>query len=145
MLPTFDQKTGYLPPGTHQLKWKDVVRVFGSNSHRLRLIGGLLAACRSLSKAGCKELILDGSFVTAKLLPQDYDGVWNPDGVNADLLDPVLLDFTGDRAAMKAKYLGDLFPANMTEVSGVCFEEFFRNGRNGIEKGLVQMKLGCFS
>ena len=107
------------------MQWNDVVQYFGNNNHRMRLIGGLEAACRNLSTAGCKWLILDGSFVTAKSLPGDYDGVWDSEGVDYSLLDPVLLDFSEGRAAMKAKYLGDLFPANLDEASGQCFEDIF--------------------
>ena len=102
--------TGYLPPGVYDAEWYDVAGRFAGNSHRVRLIGGLLAACRNLAAAGCGELLLDGSFVAAKSLPADYDGAWETAGVDPDRLDPVLLDFSNRRAAMKAKYLGDLFP-----------------------------------
>ena len=47
------------------------------------------------------------------------------------MLDPVLLDFSEERAAMKAEYLGDLFPANLDEASGQCFEDF---------SGLIEME-----
>ena len=145
IIPSIDPHTGYLPPGIYPLQWYDVIHHFGNNSHRMRLIGGLEAACRNLSTAGCQGLLLDGSFVTAKPLPRDYDGVWDSEGVDYSLLDPVLLDFSEERAAMKAKYLVDQFPANLDEASGQCFEDFFRTDRNGIEKGLVRINLECFS
>lgn len=127
------------------MQWNEVVQYFGNNYHRMRLIGGLEAACRNLSSAGCKWLILDGSFVTKKLLPGDYDGVWESDRDDYRLLDPVLLDFSEQRAAMKVKYLGDLFPVNLNEASGQHFVDFFRTDRNGVEKGLVRIKLESFS
>ena len=136
-----DAKTGYLPPGVHHASWCDVVNAFGGNSHRLRLIDGLLAACRNLAHAGCKTVYLDGSFVSAKQLPNDYDGAWETADVDVDLLDPVLLDFTNQRAAMKAKYLGELFPATFFAESGVLFRDFFRTDRNGVEKGIVLIDL----
>ena len=68
-------------------------------------MGGLLAECRNLAAAGCEELLLDGSFVTAKSLPGDYDGTWRTVGVNPDLVDLVVLDFSNRRAAMRAKNL----------------------------------------
>ena len=137
-----DPKTGYLPPGVHDAGWRDVARRFAGNRHRAWLMGGLLAACRNLAAAGCGELLLDGSFVTAKSLPGDYDGAWETAGVDPDRVDPVLLDFSNRRAAMKAKYLGDLFPASAMAAPGVLYRDFFRTDRNGVEKGIVLIDLG---
>ena len=103
-----DPATGYLPPGVHAAEWRELAGRFAGNSHRKRLIAGLLAACRNLAAAGCGELLLDGSFISAKSLPADYDGAWETADVDPSRLDPVLLDFSDRRAAMKAKYLGDL-------------------------------------
>ena len=136
MIPRSDPATGYLPPGVYHADWCEVADCFAGNSHRAHLTGGLLAACRNLAGAGCGELLLDGSFVTEKALPGDYDGAWEPVGVNPDLLDPVLLDFADRRAAMKAKYFGDLFPASFFAAPGVAYRDFFKTDRNGIEKGM---------
>ncbi len=63
---------------------------------------------------------LDGSFVTAKDEQADFDACWDPDGVDLDTLDPVLLDLSRGRAAQKARFGGELFP-NVTEASqGWC-------------------------
>ena len=48
-------------------------------------------------------MYLDGSFVTAKEFPSDFDGCWDPDGVDGAKLDPVLLVYDNLRAAQKAK------------------------------------------
>lgn len=141
MVLTPHPETGYLPPGIHDAGWGDVVERFAGNSHRERLLGGLLAACRNLAAAGCKGLLLNGSFVTAKSLPADYDGAWETAGVDPDRLDPVLLDFSNRRAAMKAKYLGELFPASRFATPGVPYRDFFRTDRNGVEKGVVLIDL----
>ena len=142
MIPQRDPPTGYLPLGEHNAGWCDVAGCFGGNRHRAHLLDGLLAACRNLAGAGCSELLLDGSFVTAKLLPRDYDGAWEPAGVDLDLLDPILLDFRNRRVAMKAKYLGDLFPASSLAAPGVVYRDFFKTDRNGVEKGIVLIDLG---
>ena len=109
---------------------------------RVCSIRGLLAACWNLAAAGCRALLLDGSFVTAKPVPGDYDGAWETEGVDPEILDPVLLDFSDGRAAMKAKYLGDLFPASAVAEPGVLFRDFFRTDREGVEKGVVLVNLG---
>lgn len=141
MIPEFDPQTGYLPPGIHQASWDEVAGRFGGNSHRSRLIAGLLAACRNLAGAGCRFVLLNGSFVSAKSLPNDYDGVWETVGVDPDRLDPVLLDFSNRRAAMKSKYLGELFPATTSAQPGILFRDFFQSDRDGVAKGIVQIDL----
>lgn len=142
MLPSVDSSTGYLPRGVHHVPWNEVVPRFSANAHRSRLLGGLLAALQNLAGAGCQSVLLDGSFVSKKELPEDYDGAWDTAGVDPCRLDPVLLDFANGRAAMKSKYLGELFPATATAAPGVLYRDFFMKDRNGVPKGVVQIDLG---
>ena len=114
---------------------------FADNSHRMHLARGLLAGCKELARAGCKSVLLDGSFVSEKAIPGDYDAAWDPSGVDPGLLDPVLLDFSDRRAAMKAKYGGELFPETVRASSGTTFRDFFRTDREGLEKGVVLIDL----
>lgn len=142
MIPDFDSSTGYLPPGVHEARWAEVVRRLGQNQHRSRLMSGLYAALRSLADAGCRSVLLDGSFVSTKELPEDYDGAWDPRDVNPDQLDPILLRFSDRRAAMKSKFLGELFPATYHAAPGVTYREFFMWDRNGTPKGIIDIDLG---
>ena len=142
MLPNADSSTGYLPPGVHDAPWHEVASRFSANGHRLRLVGGLLAALQNLAGAGCRSVLLDGSFVSQKDLPEDYDGAWNTQGVDPYRLDPVLLDFSNARAAMKSKYLGELFPATATAAPGILYRDFFMKDRNGVPKRVVNIDLG---
>ena len=142
MLPDVDPSSGYLPPGVHHAPWREIAPRFSENGHRSRLLGGLLAALQNLAGAGCQSVLLDGSFVSQKELPEDYDGAWDTVGVDPYRLDPVLLDFSNGRAAMKAKYLGELFPATAVAAPGVLYRDFFMRDRNGVPKGVVQIDLG---
>jgi hypothetical protein len=142
MLPDADSLTGYLPPGVHHAPWSEVAPRFSANGHRSRLLGGLLAALQNLAGAGCQSVLLDGSFVSQKDLPEDYDGAWDIRGVDPLQLDPVLLDFSNGRAAMKSKYLGELFPATAVAAPGLLYRDFFMKDRNGVPKGVVQIDLG---
>ena len=105
-------------------------------------MGGLSPASRNLAAAGCRALLLDGSFVTAKPVPGDYDGAWETEGVDPGRLDPVLLDFRDGLATMKAKYFGDLFPSSTMAEPGMPFRDFFRTDRDGVAKGVVLVELG---
>lgn len=142
MLPAWDPSTGYLPPGAHAADWAEVSQRFSGNSHRARLLAGLQGALTSLAGAGCKTVLLDGSFVTTKPLPSDYDGAWEMAGVDPGRLDPVLLDFKNGRAAMKTKFGGELFPADGFAAPGVLYRDFFMKDRNGVAKGVVLVDLG---
>ena len=143
MILPFDE-TGNLPAGIHWASWKEFEKRFGTNTHRKKLLAGLKRAAANLKAAGCKVLYIDGSFVTTKEHPNDFDACWSVDGVNGSLLDPVLLDFSNDRAAQKAKYGGELFAAEMIEAgSEKYFVDFFQTNRDtGKPKGIVGIKLG---
>lgn len=141
MLPNFTEN-GDLPPGIHSATWREVKEKFGWNKRRCYLIDGLEAALNSLMQAGCKRVYLNGSFVTAKDQPGDFDACWEPDGVDFDKLDPVLLDFSNQRSAQKAKYGGELFPATADAIGdGTPFIEFFQSARGGGRKGIVAINL----
>src|SRR5437660_1433090 len=112
MIPPFERRSGNLPPGIHEATWNELVTRFGRTARRRRLLEGLGRALQALRQAGCRRVYINGSFVTAKRVPGDFDGCWDSDGVDPDRLDPVLLDFTNFRAAQKAKYGGELFVSN---------------------------------
>ena len=142
MIPTFNV-LGNLPPGVHQATWQEFSDHFGTTPYRRRLLAGLKAALEALHAAGCRRAYINGSFVTAKRRPNDYDGCWDIDGVNPDRLDPVLLTFDRGRAAQKAKYQGELFPAQFREGgSGTTFLEFFQiDKETGDPKGIIVIEL----
>ena len=131
-----------LPPGIHSASLGETIAVFGTNPKRRRLCDGLVLAAKALDKAGCKRLIIDGSFVTGKPAPRDYDAIWDPSGVSQLLLDPVFLDFDNKRAKQKAKYRGEFFPFGMEAEPGISFVSFFRRERySGKEKGILMVDL----
>ncbi|MBF2067545.1 MAG: hypothetical protein IGS39_24475 [Calothrix sp. C42_A2020_038] len=143
MIPAFNPD-GNLPPGVHWTKWQEFANRFGTTPVRQQLLKGLKSAIDSLSKAGCQVVYIDGSFVTEKENPNDYDGCWDITGVNSRLLDPILLNFENGQAAQKIKYLGELFPAQMSKgITGKTFLEFFQVDKNtGNQKGIVAIDLG---
>ena len=104
------------------LKWKEIKDLFGATAHR-----------RHTAERPGKA-------------PNDFDGCWNISGVDPTKLDPVLLDFSDGRAAQKAKYLGELFPAEIPEgASGRTFLEFFQIDKHtGGQKGIVGIDLEDF-
>ena len=105
---------------------------------------GFRAAIENLKAAECRTVYLDGSFVTNKTHPNDYDACWEKAGVDPTSLDPVLLTFDVGRATQKAKYLGELFPASIiADAEGLAFLEFFQTDKEtGRPKGIIAIDLG---
>ena len=66
-------------------------------------------------------------------------------GVDPDQLDPVLLIFDRGRAVQKAKYRGELFPAQFAEGgSGMTFLDFFQLDKEGRPKGIIALDVQEF-
>lgn len=89
MLPAFDPETGRLPEGEHEATWEELVERFGWNRRRRQLLDGLADALESLSDAGCRRVWLNGSFVTSKDEPGDFDACWDTTGVDLDAEIPI--------------------------------------------------------
>lgn len=142
MLPSFDSGSGRLPDGEYEVDWQEVVERFGWNPRRRQLLDGLAEAIELLAAAGCRRVWLNGSFVTAKDEPGDFDACWDTAGVDLDALDPVLMDFSAGRAAQKARFGGELLPNVIESGSGLTFAEFFRQERDTGRKGIVVLRIG---
>jgi len=75
--------------------------------------------------------------------PNDIDVCWDIYGVNADALDAVFFDFDNGRAAQKARFGAEFFPAQVPEgLTGKTFLEFFQVDKNtGQAKGIIELLL----
>jgi hypothetical protein len=146
VIPSFDER-GNLPSGTYPATWDEIVERYATNERREQLLDGLRAAIDSLRAAGCSRVYLDGSFVTSKDVPGDFDACWEASGVDPGLLDPALLDFSNHRAAQRAKYGGELFPAEVAaEPGGMRFVDYFQRDRvTGAAKGILAVDLGAWA
>ena len=142
MIPPFDVTTGRLPEGIHEASWDEIVQRFGWNHRRRQLLDGLAEVIELLAQAGCRRLWLNGSFVTAKDEPGDFDACWDVESVDLDAIDPVLLDLSSGRAEQKRRFGGELFPNIIESGSGLMFTEFFQNDLDAGRKGVVVIKIG---
>lgn len=85
-IPPFDPDTGLLPPGEHEANWDEIEARFGWTLRRRQLLDGLGDGLAILAQANCSLVWLNGSFVTDKDEPGDFDCVWSPTGVDRQLL-----------------------------------------------------------
>ena len=115
----------------------------GVQSPASSIAAGFREACKLLRKAGCRLVYLDGSFVTTKAHPGDFDACWDIQHVDDEALDRVFWDFSQGRAAQKRRFLGEFFPAHLPEgATGRAFVEFFQvNKLTGEPKGILMIRL----
>ncbi len=134
---------GDLPPGVHFATWREMEDRLSFNPRRERLMAGLRRACKELRSAGCLLVYVDGSFVTRKESPGDFDACWDVQNVDDGKLDPVFWDFSEGRAAQKRRFLGEFFPAQLPEgATGRAFVDFFQvNKLTGGPKGILAIRL----
>jgi hypothetical protein len=142
VVPGFDSR-GLLPVGIHAATWKQIVSRLGFTPRRTWLLEGLNKALQLLRAAGCRLVYLDGSFVTAKPEPRDFDACWAIKGVDVEKLSPVFLDFSNSRARQKRAFRGEFFPAELPEgATGRTFLEFFQiDKETGNPKGILAIDL----
>jgi hypothetical protein len=107
------------------------------------MLAGFRQACEELWKAASRLVYLDGSFVTRKEHPGDFDACWDVRNVDDDRLDPVFWDFSRGSTAQKQRFLGELFPAELPEgATGRAFVDFFQvNQLTGEPKGILAIRL----
>jgi hypothetical protein len=141
MTPPFEAN-GLLPAGVHAADWSEFQDRFAWNEARTRQLNGLSRAAL-LAVAGCKYLYVDGSYVTNKEEPGDFDACWDEHGVELGVLDPVILDLSNRRAAQQARFGGALLPANMVASdSGLTIlESYMRDLETGKPKGIIRLGL----
>lgn len=125
-IPAFNE-LGYLPPGIHETSWPKFMERFATNPQRQKLATGLAAALRKLAIAGCRRVIIGGSFVTSKENPNDFDGWYENFGLDFNILDPLFVENVESQIEV---FGGTLF-------SPPIYEGFFQTDREGIPKGVI--------
>lgn len=115
MIPPFDE-AGNLPPGIYWATWDELVVRYATNEHRARLMRGLKKALLALKAANVHTAYVDGSFVTSKDAPRDYDACWEMEDLQPELLDPVFLELE-DTFIQKAKYRGEFSPVDSRDTT----------------------------
>lgn len=128
-IPPFDNDLGYLPPGVYETTWMEFSQRFGTNRHRLRLLTGIKAACLKLAMAGCRRIVIGGSFVTSKELPNDFDAYYDDFGLDFNILDHL---FVNERDYQSEIFGGELEPT-------VGYDSFLRRDRAGNSRGVVAL------
>jgi hypothetical protein len=131
MIPPFNDD-GYLPPGIHPATLEEIAARFGQESELRQVQMDSLRWLIDLARrAGVERLVVNGSFATDKLEPNDVDCVL--------LIGP---GFPHDPAA-EAELLAGLPFINMELVEQEAFQQFtertFATDRNLVSKGMLEV------
>jgi hypothetical protein len=131
MIPHYNED-GYLPPGIHPATLEEIAARFGQESElRQAQMESLRWLVDLAQRAGVQRIVVNGSFVTDKLEPNDVDCV---------LL--IGSDFPRDAMA-EAELLAGLPFINLELVDSEGFQQFteriFATDRNMVPKGMVEV------
>jgi len=131
MIPALNER-GYLPPGIHPATLNEIDVRFGRESEvRRAQMESLTWLVELARRSGVRRIVVNGSFVTDKLEPNDVDCVL--------LIGP---NFPVDRTA-EADLLAGLPFINMELVDQEAFDKFtvtiFATDRDLIPKGMVEV------
>ncbi len=144
-LPEFSAE-GHLPPGVYSTDLPEFLGRFARGNKRQKLAGGLVRQLDILTRCGCKQVILGGSFVTAKQKPGDFEGLWLVEGTDLEALvrlEPALLAQTADAPTqLDADYGGTLSPWYRDSITCPGLLEYLQyDNRSGHHKGVVLVTL----
>ncbi len=143
-MPAVDPRTGNLPPREHDGNWGEIVQRFGRNPRPEYLLKGLRDALDALGAADIPRVYIDGSFVSAKDEPGDYDACWDyHQHNNFGVLDPIFFDSSFGRAVQKVRFSGEILPADaIADERGSPTWYFFQRDKcTGEPKGIVVIDL----
>ena len=122
----------------------DIEARFALTAERRAIFHRFEAWTQHMHLAGCRTIYLDGSFITNKVEPGDYDACFDPSGIDGSKLDPCLLFRSiSDPDTVKQKYGGDIridyaLPAGTILRYVQFFQSDSRQG--GRRKGIVKVK-----
>jgi len=130
-----------LPPGIHNATLEEIEQRFATNEKRRMLFEGFRRSVAALHRAGCKAIFLDGSFVTDKPEPGDFDVCWDPVGVDPSNWTPYFLILaTGGSGRRRSS--GRIFPLGREGRWTSAFLDFFQRDKDsGRAKGIIKVQL----
>jgi hypothetical protein len=149
LIPAFDPTTGALPPGDHRATLEEIGMRLGFTPRRRWLLKGLRSAVEAFWAAGIEEVFIDGSFCTEKPDPGDIDGYWvEPDQHVYDRIDPYWIDLELVLVPQLRKWKWRMWADHGVEFfihpimqagPEITFPAFFRKGRDGQLRGVIQV------
>jgi hypothetical protein len=142
MIPEFDER-GNLPPGIHHATWTEIVTRYATQR----------SPSRASRRATRRAAVVEGRRLSHRLPRRQLRHLRDTarrlrcllgvsGSADLDRLDLELRDFSDRRAAQKARYGGELFPAEWpAQADGTTYLDYFQRDHKGRGKGVVAIDL----
>jgi hypothetical protein len=144
MIPAFEPN-GFLPPGLHSTDLAEIGGRLTWTTTRRGVFSNLSSWVAHMRAAGCEMVFVDGSFVSTKPDPGDFDACYDPRGVDPTRLAPCLLfQSQADIPAAKQLFGGDIrIDYALPPTSILRYVEYFQRDSRvpGLRKGLLKLDL----
>jgi hypothetical protein len=147
-LPNF-REDNWLPEGHHPTTWEEIVAVFGgaSGTQRARVLANLLERRDRVRAKGLTGLlILDGSFISSRPEPGDFDTIFVMDeGMETILANDIEASLLVNYVVCKQNGWGDIFvfsEAVVRKFPQMCRLDGFDHDKVTKQaKGVVEVRL----
>lgn len=137
MIPAFNE-SGYLPPGVYLATMEEIRQRLAYNTTRETLFHQLSLVIAILREANCPEVYLNGSFISSKDEPGDYDMCWEPTGVNPT---EQLRQLLQNPQEVKKRFLGDIRPRISHPPYHIDLVNYWQTDAGGDPKGIIAINL----
>lgn len=129
---------GCLPPGIHVATMEAIRKRFAYNPKRKQLFFRFQSVVAMLASSDCPEVFLNGSFITSKEEPNDYDMCWEPCGIKATKEVRILLQ---NPQNLKQQFLGDIRPRIPSPPYQIDLVDHWQTDAGGEAKGIIRINL----
>lgn len=144
MIPDFND-SGYLPAGIYEASFEEVKVRFGLSRQRQKLLMSMQYLLHQCNQLNCDILYLDGSFISSKLNPKDYDACWDTTHENREWVLNNVADtsLNSDSETQKEYFGGEIYPAFVKAplLPELTILEYFQRTKEGEAKGIIMLKL----
>jgi len=111
LIPNF-LPNGFLPEGIHEATFAEVQQKLGFSRKREQLLNKMKYLIEICQLMGCDVIYLDGSFVSAKIAPNDYDACWDCTKNKKQVMSKVCESYlNADSETQKDFFGGEIYPA----------------------------------
>jgi hypothetical protein len=142
------REDGWLPIGHHSITWEELIKVFGGQPEtKRRRITELLVLWRDRAREHkiTGRLLLNGSFISTKPEPGDFDAIF----VGDDGIEEILVENDEARLLLNYQVCKEIYGGDLLFFSAVAarkFPEFcrldgFDYSKDKKPKGLVELKI----
>ncbi|KAA6335586.1 hypothetical protein EZS27_016196 [termite gut metagenome] len=136
-------ENGFLPEGIYETTFEEINKRFGFSNRRNRLLTGMKELIDICKQLGCDVFYLDGSFVSKKVIPSDYDACWDTTSIHRESVLKAASESI--LVALEEEYGGEIYYAQTKSFrnASITILEYFQLCKENptIKKGILKINL----